>query len=44
MFKTHPGFDKRLELLGPLMSPALDGLEDQPDLDRRFAAAIGGRK
>ena len=44
MFKTHPGFDKRLELLGPLMSPALDGLEDQPDLDRRFAAAISGRK
>jgi len=44
MFKTHPRFDKRLELLGPLMSPALDGLEDQPDLDRRFAAAISGRK
>ncbi len=44
MFKTHPGFDKRLELLGPLMSPALDGFEDQPDLDRRFAAVIGIQK
>jgi predicted Zn-dependent protease len=44
MFKTHPGFDKRLDLLGPLMSPALDGLEGQPDLTGRFAAAIGSGK
>ncbi|GAB4121744.1 MAG: M48 family metalloprotease [Sideroxydans sp.] len=43
MFKTHPGFDKRLELLGPLMSPALDELEGLPDLDQRFAAALGGK-
>ncbi|GAB1234425.1 M48 family metalloprotease [Ferrigenium sp. UT5] len=43
MFKTHPGFDKRLELLGPLMSPALDDLEGLPDLDQRFAAALGGK-
>lgn len=42
MFKTHPGFDKRLELLGQLMSPALDDFEGQPDLGRRFAAAVGG--
>lgn len=44
MFKTHPGFDTRLELLGPLMSPALDDLESQPDLNQRFAAAIGSGK
>ncbi|GAB1232972.1 hypothetical protein UT4_14380 [Ferrigenium sp. UT4] len=43
MFKTHPGFDKRLELLGPLMSPALDELEGLPALDQRFAAALGGK-
>lgn len=41
MFKTHPGFDRRLELLGPLMSPALDEWERQPDLGQRFAAVIG---
>lgn len=41
MFKTHPSFDKRLELLGPLMSPALDEWERQPDLDQRFATVIG---
>jgi len=44
MFKTHPGFDKRLELLGPLMSPALDDWERQPDLNQRFATVIGNRK
>ena len=44
MFKTHPGFDKRLELLGPLMSPALDDWERQPDLNQRFATVIGQRK
>ena len=44
MFKTHPGFDKRLELLGPLMSPALDDWERQPDLNQRFATLIGSGK
>ena len=44
MFKAHPGFDKRLELLGPLMSPALDDWERQPDLNQRFATVIGQRK
>ena len=41
MFKTHPAFDKRLALLAEEMSPALDAYERQPDLDKRFAAAMG---
>lgn len=41
MFKTHPAFDKRLELLANQMTPALDDYETQPDLAKRFAAATG---
>ncbi|MEW5904325.1 MAG: M48 family metalloprotease [Pseudomonadota bacterium] len=43
MFKTHPAFDKRLALLAEEMSPALDAYERQPDLDKRFAAAMGAK-
>jgi predicted Zn-dependent protease len=41
MFKTHPGFDKRLELLANEMTPALDAYEAQPDLGKRFASVMG---
>ena len=41
MFKTHPGFDKRLELLANEMTPALDAYEGQPDLGKRFASVMG---
>lgn len=41
MFKTHPAFDKRLELLADEMTPALDAYEGQPDLRKRFATAMG---
>jgi len=44
VLKSDPGLDKRLERLGPLMSPALDNGERQPDLNQRFATVIGQRK
>jgi predicted Zn-dependent protease len=41
MFKTHPSFDKRLELLADEMTPALDDYERQPVLVERFSAVLG---
>jgi len=44
MFKTHPAFDKRLELLAGEMTPALDAYEGQPALEQRFVAVMRGGK
>jgi len=44
MFKTHPSFDKRLELLADEMTPALDEYEKQPVLEQRFTAAMSSGK
>ncbi len=43
MFKTHPAFDKRLELLANEMTPALDAYEGQPVLSERFVAEMNAK-
>lgn len=41
MFKTHPTFTHRLDLLDKLMSGSFDSFESQPSLASRFFAAMG---
>lgn len=42
MFRTHPAFAERLELLGQAMAGDFDRFENQPALAARFKASVAG--